>query len=373
MSFSKSAAFGVGPRIVVTLLILVVVAALGIPLAIGEADAFEGTGDNILKEADSENYLGDGDGSDESEPLGDEDPETGQDDPFTGVQFNNPPEVVVSDSTETFEATAEVDGSLEGADFYVNPEGSTSSTYASANCNDLDDNTQCRVEAELEMPEADGDGGYKADVGVEFQIDSGPSEFAETTVNAVGIGIGGYEDDPDAEPLEPDYSVGANAPEAILKKAELRWSTADSTGTATSKQCDPQPAESCPIFRTSVDLPDGLANGDQVDIIAEYDTTQGQISATKTTTIDSVPGLEVEVVNPDTNGPDEPVSGAEVYVPGQNIRETTDDSGEATLTGVGGSVDELKVDCGGSTTTESGVDASQSDPVEIDIYTSNCD
>jgi archaellin len=177
VSIDKSVAFGIGPRIVVTVLVLLVIAALGIPLAIGEADVLEGTGNNLLKEADSGNYLGDGDGSDEGDGTYIAEDTSGSGD--SEVRFTKLNKSVDSGSSESFTAVAQVqEQKIQTASIRFGIPAAVQRTRA-RNFENKDCGSQgsaassCEISAEQFFPQSPENQGYDATVEAAFQTESG--------------------------------------------------------------------------------------------------------------------------------------------------------------------------------------------------------
>jgi len=174
------------------------------------------------------------------------------------------------------------------------------------------------------------------------------------------------------------FGATAEAAEGILTQARLRWTTqADvepSESIAKTVECTrggpqnriPGNPSSCDIPSTSLDLPDSLGGTYQVDVIAEFDTEEGQVAATTTTGVDSNPGLEFEVKN---NG-GKPVSGIEVSVQGEST--TTNDNGVARFDSLGDStIDEISLYCDEprvkNTKNQYSIDPSTRNTFELDL------
>lgn len=305
--------------------------------------------------------------------------ETEQEDDFSGVQFNDPPKFVKAGDQETFEATAQVDQSLEGATLSVStPEGYSDSGEVSASC---DEASECTVEKSLSFPDTGAEGGYSADVEVQFNTDSDTPETrtAQTAVQVVGVSIA----PPGNQELsaEGEFVAGARAPEDILTEGRIRWTTeADvdpSESTAIERTCrtgEGEPRNGCAIdMENPLDLPSGLSSGDKVDVIAEFDVRQEgeqrQLTDTKTVVIESGPGLDVKVTNSNSN---DPVSGARVYAPEQDLEATTGENGEAILTDINDdTINQLEVECSAIDSTTNGpsdIDPTQTDSIEIPVF-----
>jgi hypothetical protein len=347
---------------VTIILAVTVIAGLSVLPLLGQAQDTINNSKNALPEGALDSGS-DGDSEEDGEPgvtgPEDGDSETGQDGAFTGVQFNNPPEAVAAGSTETFEATANADQPLEGATFYVTSDGGPSGSEVSASC---DDGTECTVERQLPFPESGEGDGYSANVEVQFSTGSGSlGGRAQTTTQVVSVEL---------NQLSDEFSANAKAADNVLTAARLQWTTGTDPTTVKSKTCQttqaegvPTPESDCAIPFTPLDLPSDL-NADEVDVIAEFDTEEGQVAATTTTNVDSGTVLEVRITNIDGDA----VSGAVVSPVNQDSQASTDQNGKATLTGVAGDVD-LDIECGSSKTKERDVDTSQTGPVEIDIVT----
>ena len=357
--------------VIITTVVLLLVALGTVPL-VGQAQDTINNSKNALPEGALDTGS-DGDSEEDGEPgvtgPEDGDSETGQDGAFTGVQFNNPPEAVAAGNTEMFKATASADQPLERATFYVTSDGGPSGSEVSASC---DEGTECTVEKQLSFPGSEDGEGYSANVEVQFS--TGPGSLggrAQTTTQVVSVELNRLSD-------SGEFSASADAAEPILTQARLRWTTqADvepSESIAKTVECTlggpqnriPGNPSSCDIPSTSLDLPDSLGGAYQVDVIAEFDTEEGQVAATTTTGVDSNPGLEFEVKN---NG-GEPVSGIEVSVQGEST--TTNDNGVARFDSLGDStIDEISLYCDEppvqNTKEQYSIDPSTRNTFELDL------
>lgn len=307
------------------------------------------------------NYLPEG--ALESGPLGEDEEEDGEidltesgDGEFSGVRFDEHPEAVVAGGEGTFRATANADQQLEGATFFNTIEGTPDISGAEVSVDCIDNSRPgCTVERSFSFPETENElDGYEARVEVQFTPDSDSTDSDSLGIVQTNTQVVDVELNFDSS-SNNRFSADADAERSVLTDVRLGWTTDadvepsenDKQSSCTGRIGGNQPAGgdvdgSATTCDLSMNLPNSLGGSYDAELKAEFLTLEGQVTKTKTKTVQSDPGLEVKVMNDDGD----PVEGIQVTLPKkEGESEITDDIGIARFDSLSGDIDEIKLVC----------------------------